>query len=341
MKSIPVRDAVGMVLCHDITRIVPGTFKGRAFQKGHIVTEEDVPRLLDLGKEHIYVWDMQQGLLHENDAAVRIARAAAGRGVSLSEPKEGKVELSAKHAGLLKINCEALEQINSIDQVMFATIHTNHPAEQGKTVAGTRVIPLVVEESTVAAVEAICRENVPLLDIKPFRPHTVGIVTTGTEVYEKRIQDKFGPLLRQKFSDLGSTVLRQIIVPDKQEMIVAAIRALIDEGADFIAATGGMSVDPDDITPAAIQAAGGEVITYGAPVLPGAMFLLANIGAVPVVGLPGCVMYYRTTVFELIVPRILAGETITRRDITRLGHGGLCANCAECRYPDCGFGKGA
>jgi molybdenum cofactor synthesis domain-containing protein len=339
MKTVAVRDAVGMVLEHDLTEIIPGQFKGVAFQKGHIVTAEDIPRLLRIGKEHLYVLELGQGVLHENEAARRMAAAAAGPGIRLSEPREGKVEMWATMTGLLKIDVEALQRINEIDSVMFATIHTDHVVQEGRKLGGTRIIPLVIEKRVIETVEAVCRSCMPLISVKPLKPHTVGVVTTGSEVYHGRIQDTFGPVLAEKFTALGSRILRQIVVDDNVDMIADAIRTLIAEGADFIATTGGMSVDPDDVTPQGIRAAGGELVTYGAPVLPGAMFLLARLDGIPVVGLPGCVMYVRTSVFELVVPRLLAGETVTRSDIARLGHGGFCLSCADCRYPDCGFGK--
>ncbi len=339
MKSVPVQDAIGMVLCHDVTQIIPGKFKGRAFKKGHIIRPEDISPLLDIGKEHVYVWEMQEGFLHEDDAAMRIAAAAAGQGIVLSEPREGKVELSAASRGLLKVNSDALYNINEVDQVICATLHSNQTVAGGKVVAGTRIIPLVIEENKILQIEKICKTNYPLVAVKPFRPYTVGIITTGSEVYHKRIQDKFSPVLRNKFNDLGSTVVSQRILPDNVELIAQAIAEFIGEGTELIAVTGGMSVDPDDVTPSGIKAAGGRIITYGAPALPGAMFLLAYIGSIPVLGLPGCVMYHKTTIFDLIVPRILAGEVIVREDIIKLGHGGLCANCEECRYPNCSFGK--
>ena len=339
MKSVPVQDAIGMVLCHDVTQIIPGKFKGRAFKKGHIIRPEDVSKLRDIGKEHVYVWEIQEGFLHEDDAAIRIAKAAAGQGIVLSEPKEGKVELSAASRGLLKINSDALYHINEVDQVICATLHTNQTVTEGKIVAGTRIIPLVIEESKILQVEKICKTHFPLVAVKPFKPHTVGIITTGTEVYHERIKDTFTPVLRNKFNELGSTVVQQRIVPDSTELIAQAIAEFTGDGVELIAVTGGMSVDPDDVTPASIKAAGGRIITYGAPALPGAMFLLAYIGSIPVLGLPGCVMYHKTTIFDLIMPRILAGEVIVREDIIKLGHGGLCANCEECRYPGCSFGK--
>ena len=341
MKTVPVENSVGMVLCHDITRITPGEFKGRAFKKGHIIQQEDIPKLLDMGKRQIFVWELSEGFVHENDAAMRMAAAAAGPGISLSEPKEGKVSLSAQAAGLLKVNVAALNAINEVDQAMFATLHSNQKVVAGKTVAGTRIIPLVIEEVIISKIEGICRQHYPVIEIKPFKSCSVGIVTTGSEVFERRIEDKFGPVLFDKFSALGCSVLQQVFVPDSIELIAESIRTLLERGAEIITVTGGMSVDPDDVTPAGIRAAGGRIVTYGAPTLPGAMFLLAYIGTVPILGLPGCVMYHKTTIFDLVLPRILAGEALTRQDITSLGHGGLCADCQECRYPDCGFGKGS
>jgi molybdenum cofactor synthesis domain-containing protein len=340
MKAIPVQEAVGKVLFHDITRIVPGEFKGRAFKKGHVIQKEDIPKLLNLGKDNIYVLDLREGFVHENDAALRIARSAVGHGIRLSEPVEGKVKMTATVTGLLKVNVAALKRINFVEQIVLSTLHSNRLVSADLPVAGTRIIPLFTDEERVRRVEQICMESHPVLEVKQFRSIKVGLVTTGNEIYHRRIEDKFGPIVSAKFTDLGSEVIRQITVPDNISMTVKAIRDLLAEGAEMIVATGGMSVDPDDMTPSGIKAAGGEVITYGSPTFPGAMFLLAYIGDVPVIGLPGCAMYHRATVFELIVPRILAGERLTRADIVTLGHGGFCLSCQECVYPNCGFGKG-
>src|ERR1035438_1962468 len=225
--------------------------------------------------------------------------------------------------GLLKVNVEALNKINAIDEMVLATLHTNRPVEVETCVAGTRIIPLFTDEERIRQVEAIAMENFPVIEIKPFKPIKVGIVTTGNEVYHGRIEDKFGPIIREKFENLGSQVMRQVLVSDNTPITVAAIHKLINEGAEMIVATGGMSVDPDDRTPASIRAAGAKVVTYGSPTFPGAMFMLAYLGQVPIIGIPGCAMYNKATVFDLIVPRILAGETVTRADITTLGHGGL------------------
>ncbi len=340
MRTVPVEDAVGMILGHDVTRIVPGEFKGRAFKKGHLIQAADVPELLKLGKEHIYVLELQEGHLHENEAAQRIAQAAAGPGLELTEPVEGRVNLVAADHGLLKIDVDALYRINAVEQMAFATLHTNQHVAAQRAVAGTRVIPLVIAASKVEEVERICREHRPVVQVRPFQRFRVGLVITGSEVYHHRIEDKFGPVVRTKFEELGSHVFREILVSDDVDMTVRAIHDLLAQGAEFIAVTGGMSVDPDDQTPTSIRAAGGEVVTYGAPTFPGAMFMLAYIGAIPVVGLPGCVMYHQASIFDLTVPRMVAGERLTREDIIAMGHGGYCFNCPECRFPACAFGKG-
>jgi molybdopterin biosynthesis enzyme len=339
MKAIPVQEAVGTVLCHDITRIVPGQSKGPAFRRGHIVMEKDIPLLLDIGKANLYVFDPQDGFVHEDEAAVRLGRAAAGLGITLSSPKEGKVTLTASHDGLLSIDVAALTLLNSIEEVSFGTIHTHQFVKKGRVLAGTRVIPLAVEEQILRDAEEICGNHAHIVQVRPLKKAEVGVVTTGSEVYSGRIKDGFGPVLRRKFAELGSRVLDQVFVSDEVDMTIAAIFGLMEKGADFIAVTGGMSVDPDDQTPSAIRKTGAEIIAYGAPTFPGAMFLLAYLGNVPIVGLPGCVMYHKASIFDLIIPRILAGEQVGREDIIALGHGGLCENCESCRYPACGFGK--
>lgn len=339
MRELPVQEAVGRVLFHDITRIAPGEFHGRAFKKGHVIAEEDVPKLLNLGKDNIYVLDLEEGFVHENDAALRIAKSAIGEGIQMNEPVEGKVTLTAVRRGLLKVNAEALARINGIDEVVLATLHTNQQVLSRKQVGGTRIIPLFTEEEKIRQVEEICRELYPVITVKPFRSLKVGMVTTGNEVFHGRIEDKFGPVVREKFLKFASEVTRQILVADSIPTTVRAIRELIAEGAEMVVCTGGMSVDPDDRTPASIRAAGGKVITYGSPTFPGAMFLLAYIGKIPVIGLPGCAMYSKATVFDMVVPRLLAGETVTRADFATFGHGGFCSSCTECRYPACSFGK--
>lgn len=342
MKSVPVQEAVGLRLCHDITEIVPGKLKGASFRRGHTVREEDIEHLLRLGKKHLYVLEEKdKNQVHEDDAAYRMAKAFSGPGISYGDPKEGRINFTASRRGLFTINLDLLDRVNSIPYVTLATAHSMQAVTKGRNLAGTRVIPLMVPETTVRAVEDCCRGAFsPLLTVLPFKKHKVGIVTTGSEVYEGRIKDGFGPVLRKKFKAWGSDIHSQTIVPDTTEVTVQAIQESIDNGADLICVTGGMSVDPDDKTPAAIRAVGCEVVTYGAPVFPGAMFMLGYKDQIPVLGLPGCVMYHRASIFDLVLPRILAGLRVCARDITRLAHGGLCEGCAVCVFPACAFGKG-
>ena len=339
MKIVPVEESIGMVLCHDLTKIVPDEFKGAAFKKGHIIEKQDIPKLLDMGKRNIYVWEIEEGMLHENEAGERIARAVAGNSIRFSEPSEGKVNLISKRRGLLKVNYKALEQINLIDEAIVATLHTDIVVDEGNIVAGTRIIPLFIDKYKIEHIENICEEVGNIIKVVSFKAMKVGVITTGSEVYTSRIQDKFGPVIKRKIEEMGSQVIKQIFVPDNVDMISGAVKELLGMGAEMIIATGGMSVDPDDVTPAGIRQAGAKIISYGAPVLPGSMFLVAYLDNIPVLGLPGCVMYHKTTVFDLMLPKIVAGERIKKEDITKLGHGGLCLNCESCSFPKCGFGK--
>ena len=252
---------------------------------------------------------------------------------------EGKIEFKAACDGLLKIDVSILNKLNDQEAIMFATLHTDQLVKKNEVLGGTRVIPLTIPDEDIVRAEEICAVST-LIQVKPLKSVKVGLVTTGSEIYNGIIKDAFGPVLEKKFARLGSSVYRQILASDDEDKIVSAVHELISEGADLIAVTGGMSVDPDDRTPASIRKAGAEIITYGVPVLPGAMFMLGYIGEVPVVGLPGCVMYHAVSIFDLIVPRLLAGEKPTRAEIKALGHGGYCRHCEVCHYPNCGFGKG-
>ena len=338
MKLIRTEDAVGSVLCHDITQIIPGVVKDAVFRKGHVVTEEDVPVLLSVGKEHLYVWEKQEGMLHENDAAEVLRQICQGEYMNASEAKEGKIELTAQCDGLLKINREKLNEVNALGQIVLASRHGNFPVKKGDKIVGMRVVPLVIEEEKMNHVKELCGEE-PIFTILPFHQMKVGIVTTGSEVYHGRITDKFTPVVKAKLEEAGMEVLGNVLCDDDSQMVTDAINDWIGKGAEFVVCTGGMSVDPDDRTPLSIRNATDEVITYGAPVLPGAMFMLAYKGEIPVVGLPGCVMYARRTIFDLVLPRIAAGERLSVEDFTVLGEGGLCLNCDVCTYPNCGFGK--
>lgn len=339
MKKVRVEDAIGMVLGHDLTRIVPGEFKGAAFKKGHIVREEDIEILKNMGKYNVHVFELNEKMIHEDEAAIRIAEAATGDGLYLRGPSEGKISIKAESKGILKINLEALSSINEIEMVMFATLHNNTVVEKDQTVAGTRIIPLVTEIHKIEDVEHICEELGKVLNINEIKPRKVGIVVTGSEVFEGRIKDKFGPVLKDKVNDYDSKFLGLKYAPDDKVQIQEAIKDLLSDGAELILTAGGMSVDADDVTPNAIEGIADNVITYGSPVLPGAMFMLAYKEEIPILGIPACGMYFRTTALDLVLPRVLAGEILTKKDITALAHGGLCLGCEVCRYPVCPFGK--
>ena len=375
MKLIDTKDAVGHVLCHDITRILPGIEKGPVFKKGHIVTEEDIPVLLDIGKEHLYVWEKTEGMLHEDEAAEILREICMGEDTAMtaSPPGEGKIEIRAAKDGLLKIDRRKLLEINSLGEMMIATIHGDYPVRAGEKLAGTRVIPLVIEEEKMQKARAIAKDG-PILSILPIPKVRYGLVTTGNEVAAGRIEDQFGPVLKQKLEAYGAECMGQVILPDDRERITAAILDFVRQGAELVLCSGGMSVDPDDKTPGAIRDTGATIISYGAPVLPGAMFLLSYLTVgdhadataestgkpegeaslikscresvpescgrvVPVLGLPGCIMYAKRTIFDLVLPRVLAGERLQAEDLAKYGEGGLCLSCEVCHFPNCQFGK--
>lgn len=337
---VPVEDAVGMVLPHDITEIVRDGFKGRAFRKGHIIRQEDVEHLRRLGKDHVYVLQLGPDEIHENEAALRMAEALAGSGIEYStEIVEGKVSLTAAMDGLLKVNREALYRFNLPGEVMCATLQDNTPVKQGEQVAASRLIPLVAPRRVVAEAVAVARSGAAIVRVLPLAKVKAGLVITGSEVFHGRIEDRFEQVLRDKLTGLGSTVGPVRFAPDDAELIAEAIRSCLEEGAELIVTSGGMSVDPDDVTRLGIRLAGAEAMVYGTPVLPGAMFLVGRIGSVPVLGVPACGMFHRITVLDLVLPRILTGEHIGREELAALGHGGLCRHCEPCRYPMCSFGK--
>ena len=340
MNIVKTEDAVGYVLCHDMTQIIPGVIKDARFRKGHIVTADDIPVLLSMGKESIYVWELKEGMVHEDDAAARLIALCNNEHMRSTEPKEGKIELISDCSGLFTVDVDRLCAVNSQDELMIATRHTNSVVNPGDRLAGMRVIPLVIEEEKLKAAEKAAGAE-PLLQILPFVKQTAAIVTTGSEVAKGLIEDKFTSVVEKKLNDYGIEVIFHALVEDDLEKEAAVIDEARTSGAEMIICTGGMSVDPDDRTPAAIRDSGANIVRYGAPVLPGAMLLIGYYDdGTPVLGLPGCVMYAKATIFDLILPRIAANQRITRDEISKLGHGGLCLNCESCHYPVCPFGKG-
>ncbi len=339
MRKVAVEDAIGMIIGHDMTQMIPGKFKGPRFKKGHVVREEDIKVLKSMGKDHIYILELEEGILHENDAAILIAKATAGKGLKLTDPSEGKVNYVAEFPGMLEIDLKRLEEINGIDDIVLATMHSGTMVKAGRIVAGTRVNPLVIPEEPIQQVEEVAERGDKLINIIPIKPLKIGIVITGNEVYYGRIEDKFASAMESKMKEYGVEMLELVLAPDDPDKICEAILAHKAAGADVVITGGGMSVDPDDVTPEGIRRTGAEVIKYGASVLPGSMFMMAYLGDTPVIGLPACAMYHKITSFDLVFPLILVGKRVQRKDIVRLGHGGLCLRCEVCHYPVCPLGK--
>lgn len=340
MKLMKTEEAVGQVLCHDITQIIPGVSKGPVFRKGHVITEEDIPVLLRVGKDSVYIWENDERMLHENDAAQILYEMCRSDHMRPSEVREGKIEVIAECDGLLKVDREKLLRVNSLGEMMIATRHGNTVVRAGDKLAGTRIIPLVIRKDKMEQARAICQDG-PILKLMPFGRRKAAIITTGNEVYYGRIADTFTPVLREKLSEYDVDIISHQTFDDDHEKITAGCLAAIEAGADLILCTGGMSVDPDDKTPLAIKNTGARIVSYGAPVLPGAMFLLAYYQErIPILGLPGCVMYAKRTIFDLVLPRIMAGDEVKAEELAALGEGGLCLSCPVCTYPNCGFGKG-
>lgn len=338
--TIPLDQAMGSVLAHDITEIRPGQFKGVAFKRGHIIRKEDLQHLKRLGKERLFVLHIEPGQVHEDDAAIRLAEALAGPGVILDDrPSEGKISLKSAHRGLLKINVEVLIEVNLVPDICCSSRHQNILVKEGEPIAATRVIPLTIEEGLLNAAIRIAAKSGGIFSVKKLsQPHT-GLIITGNEVCEGLINDTMAPLIKKKLQFFGCSLNETLVVPDDKHKIAEAIKKLLQKGSELIMVAGGMSVDPDDMSRMAIAEAGAEDLVYGTPVLPGAMFLYGRFGNIPVLGVPACVIYYKATILDLMLPRVLAGESITRSDLASMAHGGLCLNCERCNYPVCPFGK--
>ncbi len=337
MKKIKVEDAVGMELCHDITAMYDG-FKGAAFKRGHVIQKEDIPKLLDIGKRTVFVWEENAGEIHEEDCARRMAAMAPVEGAHYNGPSEGKVLLMADTRGMFRVNTELLHQINSIGDITICTLPDHFPVEAGDRLASMRIVPLVTKEEQIIQAEALCKDQ-KLLDLRPYQHKKVGVVVTGSEVYTGRIQDKFEPVVRHKMKQYPSEILGVTICDDDLDMITAAGQKYLDEGADILIFTGGMSVDPDDLTPTAIRNLGADIITHGVPAQPGNMTLVAYKDDVAILGVPGAAISLPTTIFDVLLPQIFTGDKLTKQDLIRLEDGGLCRMCKVCHFPTCTFGR--
>jgi len=341
LTKVLVKEAVGRRLAHDITEIRPGEFKGAAFKKGHTVCNEDICHLQKLGKNHLYIIDLEEDEIHENQAAGILARGLSGTGVKWeNNPKEGKITLHAAFDGILSINIASLAAFNMVDEVMCATLHNHSLVKKGDLVAATRAIPLVMKQAPIERAAKIASHDKGCINVKPVKNMKTGLIITGTEVYTGLIKDGFAPLLSKKIKDLGSRIFSVEYAPDDSARIRQAIEKALDSGCDLILLSGGMSVDPDDVTRMGIQQAGAAKMHYGTAVLPGAMFLVAYINDIPLLGVPACGLHHRITVLDLVLPRIMAGEHIGKKELAFFGHGGLCMDCNKCTFPHCPFGKG-
>lgn len=339
MRKVRVENAVGLKLGHDLTKVVPGEFKGVAFKRGHVIKKEDIEELLSIGKEHIYIWEQNAGEIHEDEAAVRIAKAIMGRNISFTQPAEGKSILQTEQKGLLKVDRDLLFELNAIDDVTIPTLPNDYRVEAGQKVASARIIPLVTREENILQVERICGLRGSVLDVKLFRKLRVGVIITGNEVCKGRIHDKFGPVIENKMEYFEAEILGKDYCMDEVGAVEEKIFQYLDRKADLILVTGGMSVDPDDLTPGAIKNTGAQIVSYGLPIQPGNMFMLAYLKGVPVLGIPGAAVHCKTTVLDIVLPKIFVGESITKNDLIRMSQGGLCMGCEVCHYPNCYFGR--
>ena len=337
MKKIPVEQAVGMTLCHDITKMVDG-FKGAAFRRGHVIREEDIEELLNIGKKTVFVWEENAGEIHEEDCALRMAAMAPVQGAHYTAPSEGKVLLMADTRGMLRVDTELLREINSIGDITISTLPDHYPVESGARLASMRIVPLVTKEEQIIAAERLCAQR-KLLDLRPYAHKKIGVIITGSEVYSGRIKDKFEPVVRRKMESYPAEILGVTICDDDLDMIVNSAKAYLAKGADFLIFTGGMSVDPDDLTPTAIRRLGAQVVSHGVPSQPGNMTLVAYLSDVAILGVPGAAISLPTTIFDVLLPQIFTGDKLTKDDLIRLGDGGLCQMCRACHFPNCTFGR--
>ena len=339
MRKVPLNESLGESLGHDVTRIVPGKFKGSVFRRGHVVTPEDLPALRELGKDLVWVGEADPGLVHENEAAARLAYAVAGEGVVAAAPREGRANLRASRDGLLVVDRRTVSVFNGGFRVWLVTRHGYTPVKAGETVAAVKVLPLALPGASLEKLQRLIPSRGAVW-VRPLRVLKTGVVITGNEVCEGRVPEAFLPAVRRKLEGYGCPVVGWRVVPDVPDEIARAIRELLVLGSEMILATGGMAVDANDVTAEGIRRAGARVVGHGVPVLPGSLTLVAYLEEVPVLGLPACVLYDRVTAFDLLLPRLLAGEVLDGGQLGALGYGGLCAHCEVCVYPRCAFGKG-
>lgn len=339
MRKVAIEEAIGQTLCHDMTAILEGGFKGVKFARGHVITEEDIPELLNMGKSHVFIGDPQADEVHEDDAARALAEVLCDDSIDYTGPSEGKYQFTSARDGLFMVKRDALTAINSVDDYTVATQPGLTRVYAGEKLAGARIVPLVTGRANVEAAVRIAGENAPVLSVLPFLPLRAAVIITGSEVFYGRIQDRFEPVMREKLAGYGAEILGVTKCPDDLTLLAEAIDGYVRKGAELILLTGGMSVDPDDLTPTAIRGTGATLVTQGVPMQPGNMLTIAYLNNAVLIGVPGASLHSPVTSLDVFLPRIFAGLKIRREDIAALGEGGFCKACKPCTYPICYFGR--
>lgn len=324
IRKVRIEEAVGMVLGHDVARVVPGDTGVLPFRRGYVVQAEDIPLFLDIGKEHIYVVENEENEVHENEAAGRIARATVGDGLEFDSPAGGSTRIKAKCTGVIKINVPLLDEVNSLGTFAIGTRHNWTVCKEGQTVAVTKTMPLYIAEEKLARLEEMCGSRGKILELLPFRLKKVGAVITGSEVYKGRIKDRFAEVIARKVEPFGASLGHTTIVPDDITAIASTVKEMHKAGCDVIFACSGMSVDPDDVTMDGIRQSGAEVIIEGVPMMPGAILGLAVLQGVPIIGTPAGALRGSLTALDSVLPMIFAGVLPEAADIAKMGHGGFC-----------------
>jgi len=342
LNPIPAAESAVGVAPHDMTLIIPDNEKNRASRPGQIIQVGDICRLQKIGRQSLNAEEENEQCLdwiRQDEAALDFARGMAGEGVSFTDaPKEGEINFLAAREGLFIVDREGLEMFNLIPGAMCASRQGHCVVSRDDKIAGLRAISLFIDRSRFNNAMSVLKEG-PLFSVLPMRRARAGILVTGTKTFHERMEDKYIPFLNGKLEQYGCEVIQIRMVTDDRMMISRAIEELIAAGIDLLLTTAGLSVDADDVTRQGLLDAGATDMLYGMPVIPGAMTLLAKIGRVQVIGMPDCALHFKTTSFDLLLPRLLADQFPTREDLSRLGHGALCLRCEACRYPWCTFGK--
>jgi len=335
VSTISIEDAVGLPLAHDLTQVdAERQTKGARFRRGHLLAPEDLPVLRKMGRLNLSVLDLEEGEVHEDEAARSLADALCGEGLEIEGPEEGRCRLVSTRKGVARFDPEMVKRVNLDREWSFGTCPANAIVKPGSTVAAFRILPLALKR---ASLERAVRESSPF-SVRPFLPLGVGLVTTGSEIKAGLVKDAVCGKLLRKLEELGGSFAGQRFCGDGAEEIRESVRELLHAGADIVICTGGMSVDADDRTPEAIRSVADEVLFRGVPAMPGSNLMLARAGESWVVGAPACAAHDERTALDRLLIALFAGlgEEI---DVKNWGIGGLCSRCRVCSFPDCDFAR--